>query len=476
MTYQKTFEKLKKEREVGAEKYNFITKSKTKYKAPKGYNEKLIEKISEMKNEPEWMMEKRKQAYKIFIEKEVPTWGPDLSKIKFNDFNYFIKTDSDNVTDWEKVPKEIKETFDKIGVPKAEQKYLAGSVAQYESDAVYHNLKRQWEEKGVIFTDLDTAVKKYPEIIKEYFMKVVPMQDNKFSALHASVWSGGSFLYVPKGVKVDLPLQTYFRMNSEKEGQFEHTLIIADEGSEVHYIEGCTAPKYSSKSLHSAVVEIYVKKNAKVRYTTVQNWSKNVYNLNTKRAIVEENGKMEWIGGSLGSYVTMLYPATILKGDNSSAEHLNIAFGADKTWKDGGAKITHIGKNTTSKIVAKSISMRGGKGVYRGLVRIQKGAKNAKSHVTCDALILDNVGSSSDTYPHNEIYEPSAEFTHEATVNKISAEQIFYLMSRGLSEEKARSMIVLGFLNEVAKEIPQEFAIEFSRLVNLEMSKLPTVG
>lgn len=854
MPHEKVFKELAKLREKEDNKYNFVTKSETEFKAEKGYGEELIHKISDMKKEPDWMKEIRIKAFKVFQEKPLPDWGPDLSKIDFSEISYFIKPKAKNTKDWNDVPKEIKETFDKLGVPEAEQKYLAGSVAQYESDAVYHNIKKQWEDKGVLFMDMDTALQKHPEIIKEYFMKAVPITDNKFSALHASVWSGGSFLYVPKGVEIDLPLQTYFRMNSEKQGQFEHTLIIAEEGSRVHYIEGCftkgteiktetetkkieeikkgekvlthkgnfkevyftqkrpytgklyeinicgntiqkleateehpfliakrekanernaqfetkwveaknirkgdyvcypinkkitenefyefeiskgnskgqfikikekvkanrdffklagyflsegsvskgfytsisfnvkennyvsetkklfrnvfgiekfyepvhkinngisivvssakitrifeyfgkssekkeipewmlfekpekqaelikglfngdgnygkkkyvwgtkemfrintiskklalqtreillrlgiassinkqkrksprktmyviviggeylkkfgelvgikagenlnnkkratmfsidkdyfyapiksikktkvknldvfnfgvekdesytanglavhncTAPKFSDYSLHSAVVEIYVKDNAKVRYTTIQNWSKNVYNLNTKRALVGKNAKMEWVGGSLGSFITMLYPCSVLTGEGASADHLNIAFGADKTWKDGGAKVIHNAPNTSSKILAKSISMRGGKGVYRGLVRINKGAKNAKSHVSCDALILDKQGSVSDTYPHNEINESTATFTHEATVNKINEEQIFYLRSRGLKEEEARSLIVLGFLNEVAKEIPLEFAVEFSRLVNLEMSKLPKVG
>ncbi len=476
MSHKKVFNELAKLRKQEDNKYNFITKSETAFKAKKGYDKELIHKMSDMKKEPEWMREIRLKAFKVFQEKPLPDLGPNLSGIDFNEISYFIKPKAKNARNWKDVPKEIKETFDKLGIPEAEQKYLAGSVAQYESDAVYHNIKKQWEDKGVLFMDMDTAMQKHPEIVKEYFMKAVPVTDNKFSALHASVWSGGSFLYVPKGVEIDLPLQTYFRMNSEKEGQFEHTIIVAEKGSKVHYIEGCTAPKFSDYSLHSAVVEIYVKDNAKVRYTTVQNWSKNVYNLNTKRALVGKNAKMEWVGGSLGSYITMLYPCSVLTGEGASANHLNIAFGADKTWKDSGAKVIHIGKNTTSKILAKSISMRGGKGVYRGLVRINKGAKNAKSHVSCDALILDKQGSVSDTYPHNEINESTATFTHEATVNKINEEQIFYLRSRGLKEEEAMSLIVLGFLNEIAKEIPLEFAVEFSRLINLEMSKLPTVG
>ncbi|MBI5553481.1 MAG: Fe-S cluster assembly protein SufB [Candidatus Diapherotrites archaeon] len=463
-------------REEESNRYNFLTNAKPAFKAPDGYNEELIHQISDMKKEPEWMRSLRLEAYKTFLEKPLPSWGPDLSGIDFGEISYFIKPEAQNVRRWEDVPAEIKDTFEKLGIPEAERKHLAGSVAQYESDAVYHNLKKKWEDLGVIFTDMDSALREHPELVREHFMRAVPIRDNKFSALHASVWSGGSFLYVPKGVHIDQPLQTYFRMNSEKEGQFEHTLLIFDEGSKAQYLEGCTAPKFSSYSLHSAVVEIYVKDYAQARYTTVQNWSKNVYNLNTKRAIVGKQAKMEWVGGSLGSLVTMLYPCSVLRGEGASADHLNIAFGADRTWKDGGAKVIHAAPNTSSRIIAKSISMRGGTGIYRGLVRINAGAKNARSHVICDALILDKEGSVSSAYPHNEIEEPTATFTHEATVNRVSAEKIFYLRSRGLNESEAMSMIVLGFLNDVAKEIPLEFAVEFSRLVRLEMSKLPGTG
>lgn len=469
---QETMQELK---EIDLAKYDFKDSEDLVTKLPKGLSRELVEEISRIKKEPEWMKELRLKSYDQFISKPLPTWGPDLSELKFEDMTYFIRPDAKNVRNWDEVPKEIKDTFDKLGIPEAEQKYLAGSVAQYESESVYHNIKKQWEDKGVLFCDMDTAVQKYPELVKKYFMRAVPITDNKFAALHAAVWSGGSFTYVPPGVKIDQPLQTYFRMNAANEGQFEHTLIIVEEGAKVSYLEGCTAPKYSSHSLHSAVVEIYVKKNAEARYTTVQNWSKNVFNLNTKRAIVEENGKMEWIGGSLGSYITMLYPCSVLRGDNATASHLNIAFGSGNTWKDGGAKVIHVGKNTSSKIIAKSISMGGGVGVYRGLVRINKGAKYAKSHVQCDALILDEK-SRSDTYPHNEIYEETATLSHEASVGKISDDQVFYLMSRGLSEAEARSMIVLGFLDDVLREIPMEFSVEMNRLVHMEMSKLGAIG
>jgi len=442
---------------------------------PKGLNASVVEEISRIKKEPDWMRRLRLKSLEIFLSKPMPTWGPDLSQINFDDLTYYIRPEDRKFTNWDEVPKDIKDTFEKLGIPEIEKKYLAGSVAQYESEGVYTKLKKEWEDKGIIFMDMDSALQKYPDLIKEYFMKCVPPTDNKFSALHGAVWSGGSFAYVPAGVKMNMPLQTYFRMNAEKEGQFEHTLIIAEKDSAVHYIEGCTAPQYTTHSLHSAVVEIYVKENAQARYTTVQNWSKNVYNLNTKRAWVDRHGKMEWVGGSLGSYITMLYPSSVLRGEYSSASHLNIAFGNGNTWKDGGAKIIHNAPYTSSKVIAKSISMGGGTSVFRGLIRINKGALYAKSHVQCDALIMDDK-SRSDTYPHNEIYEPTAILSHEASVGKINEEEIYYLQSRGLSEEEASSLIVLGFLDDVLKEIPFEFAIELNRLIRLEMAKAGAVG
>lgn len=468
-------EAQKQVKEVNLDKYDFKTNSKLAFKAAKGLTKETILEMSRQKKEPDWMLELRLKAFEEFQKRPLPTWGPDLSELKFDEITYYLKPGDQKATDWNDVPIEIRETFDKLGIPEFEKKYLAGSVAQYESESVYHSLKKEWDSKGVIFCDMDTAVQKHPDLVKKYFMKCVPYTDNKFAALHAAVHSGGSFAYIPPGVHVDMPLQTYFRMNAEAEGQFEHTLIIADEGSSVTYQEGCTAPKYSKDSLHAAVVEIYVKKNAKARYLTVQNWSKNVYNLNTKRAVVEGNGQMSWIGGSLGSKTTMLYPCTILKGDNSTASHLNIAFGTGGTWKDGGAKVIHVGKNTSSKVVAKSISMGGGVSVYRGLMRIQKGAENAKAHVQCDGLILDET-SRSDAFPHNEIYEPTATVAHEASVGRISDDQLFYLMSRGLNDAEARSMIVLGFLDDVMREIPLEFSVEMNRLIQMEMSKLGAVG
>jgi Fe-S cluster assembly protein SufB len=461
--------------DINLEKYDFKTSEKNILKLKKGLSEEIIREISKIKNEPEWMLDLRLKSYEIFKRKPMPGWGPDLRELNFDEITYFIKPGSEKTGNWEDVPSEIKETFEKLGVPEAERKFLAGSVAVYEAEGVYHNIKEKWEKQGVIFTDMDTAVQKYPELVKEYFMKCVPSDDNKFSALHGAVWSGGSFVYIPDGVKVELPLQTYFRMNAEKEGQFEHTLIIAQPGAEVHYVEGCTAPRYSSHSLHSAVVEIYAKENSKVRYTTVQNWAKNIFNLNTKRAIVDRNARMEWVSGSLGSYITMLYPSSILKGENASASHLSIAFASENTWKDSGAKVIHLAPHTTSKVIAKSLSFGSGVAVYRGLARINKGALNARSHVQCDALILDEK-SRSDTYPHNEIYESTATFEHEASVGKISDEHLFYLMSRGLSESDAKSMIVLGFLDDVLKEIPMEFSLELNRLIKLEMSKLGATG
>ena len=461
--------------EVDLKKYDFRTKSKPLYTAEKGLSRKLVEEISKMKKEPEWMLRIRLKGYEEFVRRPMPTWGPDLSGLDFDALTYFIRSEDRTSRSWDDVPDEIKQTFERLGVPEMERKYLAGSVAQYESEGVYHNLKKDWESKGVIFTDLDSALKRHPDLIKKYFMKCVPVNDNKFSALHAAVWSGGSFAYVPAGVNVEMPLQTYFRMNEKKTGQFEHTLIIAEPGSQVHYIEGCTAPKYDENSLHSAVVEIYVKDGAKVRYTTVQNWSKNIYNLNTKRAWVEREAQMEWVGGSLGAYITMLYPCSVLRGHGAKASHLNIALGSEGTWKDGGAKVIHAAPYTQSKVIAKSISMKGGTSVYRGLLRINKGALYAKSHVQCDALIMDD-RSRSETYPHNEVYEPTATFSHEASAGKINDTIVYYLMSRGLKEEEARSLIVLGFLDDVLREIPFEFAIELNRLVRLEMEKLGAVG
>ncbi|MCL4314343.1 MAG: Fe-S cluster assembly protein SufB [Candidatus Thermoplasmatota archaeon] len=469
-------EKLLKElKEIKQNDYEFHDNLKPVYTTGTGLNRSTVEEISEIKKEPEWMRRLRLKALEIFQSKPVPTWGPDLSGIDWENTSYYNRPDERRVNDWNEVPDQIKQTFQKLGIPEIEQKYLAGSVAQYDSEGVYHNLKKVWEDKGVVFMDLDSAVQKYPDLVKEYYCKAVPVTDNKFAALNGAVWSGGSFLYVPKGVQIDMPLQTYFRMNGEATGQFEHTIVIADEGSKVHYIEGCTAPRYDRDSLHSAIVEIYVKKNAKARYTSVQNWSKSVYNMPTKRAWVDEHAQMEWVGGSLGSKVTMLYPSSYLRGAYATASNLNIALAGAGTYKDTGAKALHFAPYTSSRIVAKSISIEDGKAVYRGLLRVNKGAINSKSKVQCDALLI-NDESSSFTYPHDEIYEPTATFSHEASVGKIGTEELTYLRSRGLSEDEASSMIVLGFLDDVMREIPMEFAVEMNRLIKLEMSKYGAVG
>ncbi|MBP6979933.1 Fe-S cluster assembly protein SufB [Candidatus Curtissbacteria bacterium] len=435
----------------------------------KGISREIVELISKEKNEPDWMREKRLAAFEIFLKKPIPTWGADLSKLDFDEITFYLKSDYGKYESWKDVPKDVKTTFEKLGIPQAERKFLAGVVGQYESEGFYQSLMEKYSKQGVIFCDTDTAIQKYPEILKEYFMtRCVSIADHKFASLHGAVWSGGSFVYVPAGVKVDLPLQTYFRMNAKNYGQFEHTLIVAEEGSSVHYIEGCTAPKYSSTSMHSAVVEIFVKKNAHVRYTTVQNWSTDVYNLNTKRAIVEEGGFVEWVGGSMGSGVTMLYPASMLIGRGARADHLNIAVGGPNQYKDTGAKVFHGAPDTTSTVVSKSIVFGGGETVYRGLLRVAKGAINSKAHVQCDALMLDDI-SKSDTVPTMEVFEDQVSVGHEATVGRISEEMLFYLQSRGLTEAEAMAMVVRGFVEPVVKKLPLEYAVELNRLIELEM-------
>ena len=471
---EKLIEDLKTSR-AKQEDWEFHDPERSVYSTGRGLNKNVVEEISEIKKEPDWMRRLRLRSLEIFLSKPVPTWGPDLSGIEWDNIKYYTRPGEETTNDWDEVPDQIKNTFEKLGIPEMEQKYLAGSVAQYDSEGVYHNLRKVWEDKGVLFMDLDSAVQKYPDLVKEYMCKAVPPSDNKFAALNGAVWSGGSFLYVPPNVQIDMPLQTYFRMNGEATGQFEHTIVVADEGSKAHYIEGCTAPRYDSNSLHSAIVEIYVKKNAKAKYTSVQNWSKSVYNMPTKRAWVDENGQMEWVGGSLGSKITMLYPSSYLKGPHASAHNLNISLAGPGTIKDTGAKALHLAPYTSSKIVAKSISIDDGKAIYRGLLRMNKGAVYSKSHVQCDALLI-NDNSQSFTYPHDEIYEPTASFGHEATVGKIGTDELTYLRSRGLSEEEASSMIVLGFLDDVMREIPMEFALEMNRLIKLEMTKLGAVG
>jgi len=446
-----------------------INEERFKLKLEGSLNENIIRKISKEKNEPEWMLKHRLKCFDIFKKLSLPKWGPDISSLDLNQITYYLSSDANkNSKKWEDVPKDIKKTFDKLGIPEAEKKSLAGVGAQYESEVVYHNLQKEIEAQGVIFEDCDEGLKKYPELFKEHFMKCVPPTLHKFAALHGAVWSGGTFLYVPKGVKVKLPLQAYFRMNAQKGGQFEHTLIIVDEGAEVQYIEGCSAPRYFQNSLHAGCVELFVKKGARARYSSVENWSRNTYNLNTKRAIVEEKGVVEWIGGNLGSGVTMLYPTSILKGEGASAEHLGIAYAGEGQNQDVGAKVHHLAPNTSSLIVSKSISKNGGTTTYRGLLHISKNAKNSKSVVQCDALMMDNK-SKSDTVPYIDVQNKEVDLGHEATVGRISQEQIFYLMSRGLSEEQATNMIVSGFMEPIVKELPLEYAIEMNRLIELEM-------
>lgn len=449
-------------------KHGFFKPETDKFRTPKGLNTKVVEAISYHKNESSWMRQFRLRALEIFKVKQLPGWGADLSKINFDNIYYYISPTDKKFITWDKVPKDIKDTYDAIGIPEAEKKFLAGVGAQYDSEVIYHNLKKQWEDKGVIFLDTDTALKKYPEIFKQYFGTIIPPTDNKFAALNSAVWSGGSFVYVPKGVHVDIPLQAYFRINAANMGQFERTLIIAEEGSFIHYIEGCTAPIYSTDSLHAAVVEIIVKKGARVRYTTIQNWSNNVYNLVTKRAFVEEEGVMEWIDGNLGSKITMKYPSVYLKGKGARGEVLSLAFAGQGQIQDAGGKAIHFAPYTTSTITSKSVSVGGGQTSYRGLVRINKGAKGAKSFVRCDALILDE-NSRSDTYPTNDVLEEDVTLGHEASVSKIGEQQLFYLMSRGLSETQTSSLVVNGFIEPIVKELPLEYAVELNRLIELSM-------
>lgn len=450
-------------------KFGFSMPENNVYKAKKGINERIVEDISALKNEPVWMKKFRLKAYDAFKTRKMPDWGADLSKIDFADIYYYIKPTEKQVNSWNDLPKEIKDTYDRIGVPEAEKNFLSGVSAQYESEVVYESINRELNKRGVIFCDMDTALKKYPEIIKEYFGTLISPYDNKFASLNSAVWSGGSFVYVPKGVKLPMPLQAYFRINAERFGQFERTLIIAEEGSFVHYIEGCTAPIYTTASLHAAVVEIFVKKGARVRYTTVQNWSHNIYNLVTKRATVDENGIMEWVDCNIGSGVTMKYPSVFLKGKRSHGEVLSIAYAAKGQHQDAGAKMYHLAPDTTSRIISKSISKDGGRTSYRGLVSVSPGAKNSKVYVSCDALIMDEE-SRSDTYPYMRIKEKNSEIQHEATVEKLGEEKLFYLTSRGIKKPEAESLMVNGFIEPVVKEIPLEYSIELNRLIRMEMS------
>jgi Fe-S cluster assembly protein SufB len=434
----------------------------------KGLSKDTVIEISKMKNEPQWMLDFRLRSYEIFMKKPMPTWGGDLSVIDFQNIYYYAKASDNTEKNWDDVPDNVKKTFDKLGIPEAEKKFLAGVGAQYESEVVYHSLREDLAKQGVLFLDTDQALIDHPEMFKKYFGKIIPPEDNKFAALNSAVWSGGSFIYVPPGVHIDMPLQAYFRINAENIGQFERTLIIVDEGAEVHYIEGCTAPVYSSESLHSAVVELVAHKDAKLRYTTIQNWSSDVYNLVTKRAYAYEGALVEWIDGNIGSKLTMKYPGVYLMGERAHGETLSIAFAGKGQHQDTGAKMVHLAPNTTSKVTSKSVSRLDGRSTYRGMLHVAKGATNVKSSVRCDALLLDDT-SKTDTYPYMEINQEDATITHEATVGKIGDEQIFYLMSRGFNEEEALSLIVNGFMEPFTKELPMEYAVELNRLIKLEM-------
>jgi Fe-S cluster assembly protein SufB len=449
-------------------KYGFHTTDTPSFSTGRGLTREVVETISAQKNEPAWMLERRLQAYEHFLTRPVPTWGGDLSQIDFDSIFYYVKPTETEAASWEELPPDIKQTWDRLGIPEAEKKYLAGVGAQYESEVVYHKLQEELVRQGVVFLGMDVGLREHEEIVREHFGTVVPFRDNKFAALNTAVWSGGSFIYVPPGVKVEMPLQAYFRINAENMGQFERTLIVVDEGAFVHYVEGCTAPIYSSDSLHAAVVEIIVKPGGRCRYTTIQNWSTNVYNLVTKRAVAQENATVEWVDGNLGSKLTMKYPAIWLTGEGAHGEVLSIAFAGAGQHQDTGAKAVHVAPNTTSVITAKSISRGGGRAGYRGLVSVANGARGAKSKVVCDALILDEE-SRSDTYPTIRVHESDAEVEHEATVSKIGEEQLFYLMSRGLSEQEASSMIVSGFVEPITKELPLEYAVEMNRLIQLQM-------
>ena len=449
-------------------KWGFHDPENLVFKARKGLDRDTVEMISHMKGEPDWMRAFRLHSFEHFQRRPMPKWGADLGQINFDEIYYYLKPSDGKGLTWEDVPADIKRTFDRLGIPEAEKKYLAGVGAQYESESVYHNLKEEWEKLGVIFLDTDSALKQYPDLFKEYFGTVVPPEDNKVAALNSAVWSGGSFVYVPEGVKVDIPMQAYFRINAEKSGQFERTLIICEPGSYVHYVEGCTAPTYTTDALHSAVVEIIVKEGARCRYTTIQNWSKNVYNLVTKRAVAYRDATMEWVDGNLGSKLTMKYPSVYMVEPGAKAEILSIAFAGAGQQQDPGGKVIHAAPHTQSSIVSKSISKDGGRAGYRGLVKVYAGAKGSKCAVRCDALILDEK-SRSDTYPYMEIDEQDVSVTHEATVSKVSDEQLFYLMSRGIKADEAMNMIVRGFIEPIVKELPLEYAVELNRLIAMEM-------
>ncbi|KUG54313.1 Fe-S cluster assembly protein SufB [Serinicoccus chungangensis] len=456
-------------KDLGKYEYGWADRDEAGASARRGLSEAVVRDISDRKGEPQWMLDQRLKALRLFGKKPMPHWGADLSDIDFDNIKYFVKSTEKQATSWEDLPEDIRNTYDRLGIPEAEkQRLVAGVAAQYESEVVYHQIREDLEEKGVLFLDTDTALREHGDLFREYFGSVIPSGDNKFSALNTAVWSGGSFIYVPKGVHVDIPLQAYFRINTENMGQFERTLIIADEGSSVHYVEGCTAPIYKTDSLHSAVVEIVVKKNAKVRYTTIQNWSNNVYNLVTKRATCDEGATMEWIDGNIGSKVTMKYPAVFLLGEHSKGETLSVAFAGEGQHQDAGSKMVHAAPHTSSTIVSKSVARGGGRSSYRGLVQINEGAHHSRSSVVCDALLVDQI-SRSDTYPYVDVREDDVQMGHEATVSKVSEDQMFYLMSRGMSETEAMAMIVRGFVEPIARELPMEYALELNRLIELQM-------
>ena len=451
-------------------KYDFVTDAEPVYRAPKGLSEEVVREISAYKEEPEWMLDSRLKALQVYESKPMPTWGGNLSELDavLDEIYFYVRPQDRMEHSWEDVPEEIKDTFEKLGIPEAERKVLAGVGAQYESEMVYHSLREEWEKQGVIFDSIEDGLKNHPDLFREYFGTVIPTQDNKFAAMNAAVWSGGSFVYIPPGVHLDTPLQAYFRVNQERMGQFERTLIICDEGASAHYIEGCTAPVYSTESFHSGVIEIVVKKNARFRYTTIQNWSNNMYNLVTQRALVHEGASMEWLDGNLGSKLTMKYPSCYLVGEGAHGEILSIAYSGDGQHQDTGGKVVHVAPHTTSSIISKSISKGHGRSTYRGLCKVHKGAHHARSNVECDALLIDDP-SRTDTYPYIEIEENDANVGHEASVSKIGEEQLFYLTSRGISEEEAMAMIVRGFIEPIAKELPLEYAVELNRLIELEM-------
>jgi len=457
---------------INREVYDHANSENLVLKMDVGLNERVIRRISSEKNEPEWMLERRLKSFKIYLKKELPTWGPNLYNLNLDEIHYYMKPDAKkNSTTWDEVPADIKDTFERLGIPEAERKSLAGVGAQYDSEIVYHNLKKELSEKGVIFLDFDEAVKQYPEMVKEYFMNsCVNPNLHKFAALHGAVFSGGTFIYVPKGVKIDEPLQAYFRMNAMQGGQFEHTLIIVDEGAQCHYIEGCSAPQYTKNSLHAGCVEVFVKKGARMRYSSIENWSKNTFNLNTKRAVVGEGAVMEWVNGNMGSSVTMLYPCSVLVGEGAKTDYIGIAYAGEGQYQDTGCKVYHLAPNTSSTILSKGISVDGGISSYRGLVSIKKGAKGSKSTVRCDGLMLDDK-SKALTLPAMDVSESDVEVSHEASVGRVGEDQLFYLMSRGISEGEAIKLIVSGFVEPLVRELPLEYAVELNRLIELEIEK-----